>query len=87
MHALRELGGAGTIVQVSEIVWRDHQHELEGSGDLFYTWQYDIRWAAQYLRDNGFLVPALRRRNAPWVLSDLGRVTDPGQAAVASTRV
>lgn len=86
LTALRELGGTGTIVQVCTIVWRDHQHDLEASGDLFYTWQYDIRWAAQYLRDNGYLVPAQRRRDAPWVLSDLGRTTDPNAAAALAVK-
>lgn len=86
LAALRESSGSATIVQVCKIVWRDHQGELEGSGDLFYTWQYDIRWAAQYLRDNGYLVPVQRRRDAPWVLSDLGWSTSPENAADASTR-
>jgi hypothetical protein len=39
--------------------------ELEQSGDLFYTWQYDICWAAQKLRDVGVLVKA-DNRNVPW---------------------
>ncbi|SDW39046.1 hypothetical protein SAMN05444006_10397 [Allgaiera indica] len=34
------------------------------SGDLFYTWQYDMRWAAQNLRGAGKLV--LSGRN--WAL-------------------
>lgn len=75
--ALRELGGEGKIVDVCKLVWRDHADELESSGDLFYTWQYDIRWAAQYLRDNGYLVPVARRRDAPWVLSSQGLTTNP----------
>ena len=86
LYALRELGGTGTIVQVCKIVWRDHRGELEASGDLFFTWQYDIRWAAQYLRDNGYLVPAARQRNAPWILSDLGWTTPPDQAAAAAVK-
>jgi hypothetical protein len=84
--ALRELGGEGKIVDVCKLVWRDHGDELEASGDLFYTWQYDIRWAAQYLRDNGYLVPVQRRRDAPWVLSELGRTVDPNVTAEASER-
>lgn len=86
LAALRELGGAGKIVDVCKIVWRDHGEELEASGDLFYAWQYDIRWAAQYLRDNGYLVAVQRRRDAPWVLSELGRTTDPDVAADAAVR-
>ena len=86
LQALRELGGTGTIVEVCKIAWRDHHEELEASGDLFFTWQYDIRWAAQYLRDNGYLVPAVRRSNAPWSLSDLGRTTPPDTAAATALR-
>jgi len=46
-------GGSATIVQVAEAIWSKHEPALRNSGDLFYTWQYDIRWAAQRLRDNG----------------------------------
>lgn len=86
LTALRELDGEGKIVEVCKIVWRDHGDELEASGDLFFTWQYDIRWAAQDLRDNGYLAPVQRRRDAPWVLSELGRTTDPDAAAEAAGR-
>lgn len=86
LAALHELGGEGKIVEVCQIVWRDHRDELESSGDLFYTWQYDIRWAAQYLRDIGYLVPVQRRRDAPWVLSEIGRTTDPDAAAESAGR-
>jgi hypothetical protein len=84
LAALRELDGEARIVEVCKIVWRDHGEELQASGDLLYTWQYDIRWAAQNLRDNGYLVPVQRRRDAPWVLSALGRTTDPDAAAEAA---
>ncbi|MFO4682063.1 MULTISPECIES: hypothetical protein [Vibrio] len=51
--ALGELGGRGSIVQVAEIIWREHRKELEASGNLFFTWQYDMRWAATTLRKAG----------------------------------
>jgi hypothetical protein len=51
MEAIESLGGGGTVVEVSREVWRRHEEDLRGAGDLFYTWQYDIRWAAQVLRD------------------------------------
>ncbi|WP_103663165.1 hypothetical protein [Microbacterium sp. CJ77] len=86
LDALRELGGEGKIVEVCKVVWRDHGDELTPSGDLFYTWQYDIRWAAQHLRDNGYLVSVQKRRDAPWVLSELGRKTDTDAAAEAVAR-
>lgn len=69
VQALRELGGSGSIVDVCRIVWREHETDLRGSGDLFYTWQYDIRWAAQKLRDQGTLAPTTPKSKAPWSLA------------------
>jgi hypothetical protein len=62
VEALEELGGSGSVVDVSKVVWRRYEPELRGSGDLFYTWQYDIRWAAQKLRDRGKLRLAGKRK-------------------------
>lgn len=56
-QALSELGGAAHHVRVAEYVWRNHEDELRGSGDLFYTWQYDLRWAANRLRREGVMSP------------------------------
>jgi hypothetical protein len=56
-------------VQVSREVWRQHESDLRNSGDLFYTWQYDIRWAAQRLRNDGVLAKAPRGSNLPWVIA------------------
>jgi hypothetical protein len=69
VEALEELGGSGTVLQVSQVVWRRHEQELRASGSMFYTWQYDIRWAAQKLRDSGRLKPAGGRRSGPWHLA------------------
>ena len=50
IEALRWLGGSATIVEMCKRVWERHQSDLQNSGELFYTWQYDIRWAANRLR-------------------------------------
>jgi hypothetical protein len=50
-EALRALGGTAPLVKVAEAIWKTHESDLKASGDLFYTWQYDMRWAAQQLRD------------------------------------
>ena len=55
VEALEELGGSGKIVQICVIVWKHHEMDLKTSGDLFFTWQYDIRWAATSLRKEGIL--------------------------------
>jgi len=60
--ALRALGGSGTIVDVCKVIWREHERDLRASGDSFYTWQYDVRWAAYSLREAG---EARRVEDAP----------------------
>ena len=63
-HSLRELGGEGTVVEVARQIWKDHEDDLRVSGELFYTWQYDMRWAAQSLRSKGRAALSGRK----WVL-------------------
>jgi hypothetical protein len=67
-EALRARRGAGSIVDVSSDVWRAHEADLKLSGDLFYTWQYDIRWAAYRLRKVGIMRPAAKSPNGVWEL-------------------
>ncbi|MDQ0425574.1 hypothetical protein [Cellulomonas iranensis] len=66
VEALRALGGSATVIDVSREVWRAHQRDIEASGDLVYTWQYDLRWAATNLRKEGRL--AQNKRGEPWRL-------------------
>jgi hypothetical protein len=49
--ALVALGGKAPLAKVAQHIWENHETELRDSGELFYTWQYDMRWAAQKLRD------------------------------------
>lgn len=48
--ALVALGGRARLVEVARQIWKDHEAELRGSDNLFFTWQYDMRWAANRLR-------------------------------------
>lgn len=57
LEAIEAQGGEARLVDVAERIWRNHEDELRASGDLFYTWQYDMRWAAQRLRNQGVLAP------------------------------
>jgi len=69
VEALRKRGGAADLLEVCKTVWADHEHDLRSSGDLFYTWQYDIRWAGLKLRKRGVLAPASREKaREPWRL-------------------
>ena len=66
--ALKRLGGRGSLVKVAEEIWKHHESELRSSGDLFYTWQYDMRWAATELRKRGLMVAAADDRRGKWTL-------------------
>lgn len=55
LEALHENSGSATIVQVCKFVWEHLESDLRGSGDLFYTWGYDIRWARNNLAEKGVL--------------------------------
>lgn len=64
------LGGEATLVEVSRRIWEQHEEELRASGDLFYTWQYDLRWAAHRLRRSGRMKAAEDAPSGTWQLSD-----------------
>ena len=70
LEALRDLGGQGSVLDVSKRVWQRHGQELQKADDLFYTWQYDLRWAAQKLRNAGKLKPVDDQRGLPWTLAE-----------------
>ncbi len=68
LEALEQLKGEGTVIDVCKVIWQRHESDLRASGDLFYTWQYDIRWAAQALRNDGRLQKSPPRSRTPWRL-------------------
>lgn len=69
LEALRSLGGKGSIVEICKSIWENHKEELENSGDLFYTWQYDIRWTAWQLREQGKMKQDALSQKGIWELS------------------
>ena len=66
--ALEENGGKASIVEACRHLWDNHQDELRASGDLFFTWQYDVRWAATELRQTGIMKPASLSPRGVWEL-------------------
>lgn len=56
--ALRAQGGSAHLLDIAKWLWDNHEQELRASGNLFYTWQYDMRWAATRLRHEGVLEAA-----------------------------
>jgi hypothetical protein len=67
--ALKTLGGRGSLIAVAKEIWRQHEPELRASGDLFYTWQYDMRWSANVLRRKGIMKSAEVSPNGIWELA------------------
>ena len=59
--------GPSTVPEVARHIWENHEAELRSSGDLFFTWQYAMRWEAQKLQHEGKLQKKTKGR--VWVLT------------------
>jgi hypothetical protein len=68
-EALKARSGRGTIVELCREIWQRHETDLRTSGDLFYTWQYDVRWAAYRLRQSGVLKSNADSPRGVWELA------------------
>ncbi len=55
LEGLVAQGGQAKIPEIGKHIWDNHEAELRNSGDLFYTWQYAMRWAGQSLQFEGKL--------------------------------
>ena len=69
-EAVRANNGRASIAKVFRQAWTTHEGELRRSGDLFFTWQYDIRWAATELRKEGVLRSAASSPKGIWELAE-----------------
>jgi hypothetical protein len=68
-ESLSIAGGSATIVDVAKHIWTTREAELRASGDLFFTWQYDMRWAATRLRKEGKIVMSDDSPRGLWELT------------------
>jgi hypothetical protein len=69
VKALKSMDGKGWPKDVAKFIWDHYESELKNSGNLLYTWQYDARWAAQSLRNEGILKAVNGRRDFPWEIA------------------
>jgi hypothetical protein len=67
--AIQANGGSANIVEVAKHIWLNHEKDLQVSGDLFYTWQYDMRWACTRLRDTKIVQEAEVSKRGEWRLA------------------
>ncbi|WP_458791647.1 hypothetical protein [Yoonia sp. MH D7] len=65
IDGLKANGGEVHLSKVAKYIWDNHEADLRASGDLFYTWQYDMRWAAQNLQKVG----KLKKLSKTWRLT------------------
>lgn len=69
VSAIKAHGGSASIVQAAEHIWQHYENDLRSSGDLFYTWQYDMRWACTRLRERKLVQPAEISKRGEWKLA------------------
>lgn len=60
--------GSASIVQVAAHIWANHENELRASGELFFAWQYDMRWACSRLRERKIVQAAEVSERGVWRL-------------------
>ncbi len=51
------------MIDIFRKFWETHKDELDPAEDIFYTWNYDIRWAATELRKQKRMKPASTKEN------------------------
>lgn len=66
--ALKFNDGEALIVDICKYIWLNHEADLRASGDLFFTWQYDMRWAGQELVKKGLIKKTKIGIKAWWVI-------------------
>ena len=68
-QAVVGLGGNAKLIDIAKWIWRNHEADLRASGDLFYKWQYDMRWAALELRKQGRLANPDGAPKGVWMIA------------------
>ena len=60
---IKDLGGSARMMEIFQKFWALHGKSLSERDDLFYTWNYDIRWAATQLRKQKRMKKARTKEN------------------------
>lgn len=58
-----ELGGSAEMIDIFKSFWSKYKNVLKETDDIFYTWNYDMRWAATQLRKDNRMKPAKTKEN------------------------
>jgi hypothetical protein len=68
LQAIKAKGGTATIIEIAKHIWANHESELHASDEMFYTWQYRMRWAGEQLAKAKKLKRTKEGNRARWVL-------------------
>jgi hypothetical protein len=69
VEALNDLGGSASFLDISKHVWQHRESDIRDVEDLLYEWQYELRWAAYFLRREGTLRAAKDSPRGVWELA------------------
>lgn len=69
VEGLERYGGAATMIDISKWIWEHYEKEMREHGDMFYRWQYAMRWAGTSLRKDGVLQPSSYSDRGIWALT------------------
>jgi|TARA_B110000263_G_scaffold105236_1_gene91916 hypothetical protein len=70
VEALEYYDGSATLLEVSKYLWKNYENELREKGDIFYRWQYVLRWAGMKLRKQGKIIPSKDSPRGVWLLTN-----------------
>ena len=68
LEAIKEHNGKARVWEVAKHIWDNHESQIRARGNTLYTWQYDVRWAAEKMRKAGVLKEYEHKDRGYWLL-------------------
>lgn len=68
IEALKHYNKKSHHIDIAKYIHNNYEHILKMSGDIYYEWQYLIRWAATHLRKSGIMKNAQYSDKGFWEL-------------------
>ena len=65
VEAIKAHGGVAHAIDIAKFIWVNYHEELQGAGDLFYTWQQEVQWAIVDLRREGRVLAKSKGQKGP----------------------
>ena len=72
IDALKATNKPTLIVDVSKFIWNKYYDELKANDELFFKWQYQLRWAKDHLKSCGILATKKQGVYSLWYLTGKG---------------